>query len=235
MALDTPLGFGRDVGVTAGERQEGAVSSITPPRTQGRRRRHWRSKARLVKNSSSTIKHGTQQRGSSRRRRCCLCRSLNRPASQKQAVQGRARTHSQGRARALLRRLAHGGLPRRLDPSDVLAAVEPERPGEGDRSHEAASLRTPPRRPPRRPGGRRHAAAPRAVRVLPRVEARAEDNSSSRLQRAHMQSGQKPTRACATGLEIPRENSRAGGTAGRRRISSRCSRGSCARAPGAAR
>ena len=34
---------------------------------------------------------------------------------------------------------------------------------------------------------------------------------------------------------LPRENSRAGGTAGRRRISSRCSRGSCARAPGAAR
>ena len=56
-----------------------------------------------------------------------------------------------------------------------------------------------------------------------------------RLQRAHMQSGQKPTRAYATGLEIPREHSRAGGTAGRRRISSRCSRGSCARAPGAAR
>ena len=49
MALDTPLGFGRDVGVAAGERQESAVSSITPPRTQGRRRRHCRSKPALLR------------------------------------------------------------------------------------------------------------------------------------------------------------------------------------------
>ena len=47
MALDTPLGFGRDVGVATWERRFPAVRCTTPPRTQGRRRRHWRSKARL--------------------------------------------------------------------------------------------------------------------------------------------------------------------------------------------
>jgi len=43
VALDTPLGFGRDVGLTAWVSHLPRVRCTTPLRTQGCRRGHWRS------------------------------------------------------------------------------------------------------------------------------------------------------------------------------------------------
>jgi hypothetical protein len=45
--IRTPLGFGRDVGVTTGVGHLGRVRCTTPLRTQGCRRRHWRSNTPL--------------------------------------------------------------------------------------------------------------------------------------------------------------------------------------------